>query len=141
MGAVSNTYGMGEAAVLAVEAGCDLLLVCHGADNLTAARDALLEAADSGRISPERLDESVKRILSLKGEYGLTNEPVDTPDVDALNATRRTWTPSTPASGPSRSRSRKPPPDACFTKKRPRAKRARGRFDVATGKNPRPSAC
>ena len=86
MGAVSNTYGMGEAAVLAVEAGCDLLLVCHGADNLTAARDALLEAVDSGRISPERLDESVKRILSLKGEYGLTNEPVDTPDVDALNA-------------------------------------------------------
>ena len=86
MGAVSNTYGMGEAAVLAVEAGCDLLLVCHGADNLTAARDALLEAADSGRLSPERLDESVKRILSLKVEYGLTNEPVDAPDVDALNA-------------------------------------------------------
>ena len=86
MGAVSNTYGMGEAAVLAVETGCDLLLVCHGADNLTAARDALLEAADSGRISPERLDESVKRILSLKAEYGLTNDPVDTPDVDALNA-------------------------------------------------------
>ena len=86
MGAVSNTYGMGEAAVLAVEAGCDLLLVCHGADNLTAARDALLEAVDSGRISPERLDESVKRILSIKAEYGLTNDPVDTPDVDALNA-------------------------------------------------------
>ena len=86
MGAVSNTYGMGGAAVLAVEAGCDLLLVCHGADNLTEARDALLEAADSGRISPERLDESVKRILSLKAEYGLTNDPVDTPDVDALNA-------------------------------------------------------
>ena len=86
MGAVSDTYGMGEAAVLAVEAGCDLLLVCHGADNLTAARDALLEAADSGRLSPERLDESVKRILSLKAEYGLTNDPVDTPDVDALNA-------------------------------------------------------
>ena len=86
MGAVSNTYGMGEAAVLAVEAGCDLLLVCHGADNLTAARDALLEAVDSGRLSPERLDESVKRILSLKVEYGLTNDPVDTPDVDALNA-------------------------------------------------------
>ena len=30
--------------------------------------------------------ESVKRILSLKVEYGLTNDPVDTPDVDALNA-------------------------------------------------------
>lgn len=86
MGAVSNTYGMGEAAVLAVEAGCDLLLVCHGADNLTAARDALLEAVGSGRISVERLDESVYRILALKSEYGLTNAPVETPDVAALNA-------------------------------------------------------
>ena len=28
----------------------------------------------------------MKRILSLKAEYGLTNDPVDTPDVDALNA-------------------------------------------------------
>lgn len=86
MGAVSNTYGMGEAAVLAVEAGCDLLLVCHGADNLTAARDALLEAVVNGRISVERLDESVYRILALKAEYGLTNAPVETPDVAALNA-------------------------------------------------------
>ena len=86
MGAISKTYGMGEAAVMAVEAGCDLLLVCHEADNLTAARDALLSAVDAGRISMERLDESVYRILSLKQEYGLTNDPVDQPDIEALNA-------------------------------------------------------
>ena len=86
MGAISNTYGMGEAAVMAVEAGCDLLLVCHEADNLTAARDALLSAVDAGRISMERLDESVYRILSLKQEYGLTNDPVDQPDIETLNA-------------------------------------------------------
>lgn len=86
MGAISNTYGMGEAAVMAVEAGCDLLLVCHEADNLTAARDALLSAVDAGRISMERLDESVYRILSLKQEYGLTNDLVGQPDVEVLNA-------------------------------------------------------
>lgn len=86
MAAVSDSYGMGEAAVLAVEAGCDLLLVCHEADNLTAARDALLAAVESGRISMERLDESVYRILALKEAYGLTNAPVSDPDVDALNA-------------------------------------------------------
>ena len=86
MGAISNTYGMGEAAVMAVEAGCDLLLVCHEADNLTAARDALLSAVDAGRISMERLDESVYRILSLKQKYGLTNDPVDQPDIETLNA-------------------------------------------------------
>lgn len=85
MAAVSDSYGMGEAAVLAVEAGCDLLLVCHEADNLTAARDALLEAVDSGRISMERLDESVYRLLSLKLDWELTNDPVETPNIDALN--------------------------------------------------------
>lgn len=86
MAAVSDTYGMGEAAVLAVEAGCDLLLVCHGADNLTAARDALLEAVETGRISQERLDESVRRILVLKEQFNLTDAPVDeNVDVSALN--------------------------------------------------------
>ena len=86
MAAVSDTYGMGEAAVLALEAGCDLLLVCHGADNLTAARDALLQAVDAGRVSMERLDESVYRILAMKDRFGLTDEPVDEDvDVAALN--------------------------------------------------------
>lgn len=85
MGAISNTYGMGEAAVRAVEAGCDLLLVCHGADNLAEAHAALVEAVDSGRIPEERLDESVRRILALKGAYGLTNAPVEAPDIEALN--------------------------------------------------------
>lgn len=86
MAAVSDSYGMGEAAVLAVEAGCDLLLVCHEADNLTAARDALLAAVDSGRLSMDRLDASVYRILALKLDWGLTNAPVEVPDVEALNA-------------------------------------------------------
>lgn len=73
MGAVANTYSIGEAAVLAVEAGCDLLLVCHKTENLAAAYSSLLGAVASGRISGERLDESVRRILRVKDEYGLTN--------------------------------------------------------------------
>ena len=47
---------------------------------------ALLEAVASGRITAERLDESVYRILRLKTEYALTNEPVSPPDLEALNA-------------------------------------------------------
>ena len=86
MGAVSNTYGMGEAAVLAVEAGCDVVLVCHGRDNLQAAYEALLDAVDSGRISQQRLNESVYRILTLKGEFDLNSAWVPAPDVDQLNA-------------------------------------------------------
>lgn len=86
MGAVTQSYGLGEAAVLAVEAGCDILLVCHGQDSVPAVRTALLEAVASGRITAERLDESVYRILRLKTEYALTNEPVSPPDLEALNA-------------------------------------------------------
>ena len=51
-----------------------------------AVRTALLEAVASGRITAERLDESVYRILRLKTEYALTNEPVSPPDLEALNA-------------------------------------------------------
>ncbi len=86
MGAISNTYGLGEAAVLAVEAGCDGLLVCGGVGQLTEARSALLEAVSSGRITEVRLDESVRRILTLKLEQNLSSAPVDPPDIDALNA-------------------------------------------------------
>lgn len=86
MGAIAEHYGLGEAAVLAVEAGCDVVLVCHGRENADTARTALLDAVESGRISQRRLDESVRRILTLKTAAGLSDEAVEAPDLDALNA-------------------------------------------------------
>ncbi len=86
MGAVSQSCGMGEAAVLAVEAGCDQLLICHEADNLEAARTALLDAVKSGRITQERLEQSLRRVLTLKQDFTLTDDPVPTPDLEELNA-------------------------------------------------------
>ena len=86
MGAITQNYGLGEAAVLAVEAGCDVLLVCHEAGSVDQVYTALLDAVDAGRITVDRLDQSVRRILTLKQDYGLTSDPVDLPDLDALNA-------------------------------------------------------
>ncbi len=85
MGAISNTYGMGEAAVKAAQAGCDMLLVCHGLDNAKAAHAALLEAVEAGALTRSRLEESVRRILELKEAYNLDDSPVESPDVEALN--------------------------------------------------------
>lgn len=85
MSAISDRYSMGEAAVLAVEAGCDLLLVCHGAENLKAAYDGLLAAVESGRVTEARLDESVRRILTVKEKYQISAEAVPAPEVAALN--------------------------------------------------------
>ncbi|MBR1403083.1 MAG: hypothetical protein IJ558_02785 [Treponema sp.] len=64
MGAIEKNYGSGEASVLAFEAGNDILLMPK---DFHAAYAALLNAVRSGRISRDRLDESVLRILVLKG--------------------------------------------------------------------------
>ncbi|MDW7657679.1 MAG: beta-N-acetylhexosaminidase [Bacillota bacterium] len=66
MGAITDQYEIGEAAVLAVEAGCDLLLVCHDMANVYLVRDALMDAVQSGRLSEARIDASVERILLAK---------------------------------------------------------------------------
>jgi beta-N-acetylhexosaminidase len=66
MGAIVENYSLAEAGILAIEAGCDLLPVCHGTDRLREVQAALLSAVRSGRLSEDRIDQSVRRILLLK---------------------------------------------------------------------------
>jgi beta-N-acetylhexosaminidase len=68
MGGVVRTYGPGESAVLALLAGADVLL--QPADP-RAAIDAIVAAVEQGRVSQERLDQSVRRVLELKRRLGL----------------------------------------------------------------------
>ena len=75
MTAVSQQVGAGESAVLAVLAGVDLPLFSHRRARQEAAYDALLAAAESGRISEARLEESLARIALMKGRYNLDNAP------------------------------------------------------------------
>jgi beta-N-acetylhexosaminidase len=70
MGAISQYVTIGEAAVLAVLAGCDIILVGAGSANLQAVHAALLDALHNGRLSQERLDLSLARILLLKRRLG-----------------------------------------------------------------------
>ncbi|MCI7656947.1 glycoside hydrolase family 3 protein [Anaerotignum sp.] len=68
MGAIVEYYPDGEAAVKAVEAGVDIVLMPADLDD---AYNSLCEAVQIGEISEERLDESVERILSLKYDKGM----------------------------------------------------------------------
>lgn len=68
MGAIVSRFGSGESAVRAFLAGADMLLMPA---DLGAARAAMLAALTSGRISRERLQRSVKKILALKAAAGL----------------------------------------------------------------------
>lgn len=63
MGAVTAHYSCGEAAVQAVEAGVDMILM---PENFQEAYEAVLQAVTDGRISEKRLNESVSRILDCK---------------------------------------------------------------------------
>lgn len=71
MGAISNYYALGEAAVLSVEAGNDLLLSVALDGVPENMHTALLTAVASGRLSEERINDSVRRLLRLKLAYGL----------------------------------------------------------------------
>ena len=66
MGAITDSYTPGEAAVLALQAGCDVLLM---PDGLADAYDAVLAAVQDGTISEQRLDESVAKILRMKAQF------------------------------------------------------------------------
>lgn len=66
MQAITDAHPSGEAAVMAFEAGCDILLM---PEDLEAAYDAILEAVQNGRISEERLDNSVNKILYYKQQF------------------------------------------------------------------------
>ncbi len=68
MGAIVRSVGAGEAVVQAFLAGADLLL--QPADPAVAI-DAMVAAVESGRVSPARLDASVRKVLALKRRVGL----------------------------------------------------------------------
>ncbi len=65
-------YGSGEAAVLALQAGVDMLL-CPG--DTAAALAGLRDAVESGLLSEARIDESVLRILAMKEARGILGDP------------------------------------------------------------------
>ncbi|MHA2961940.1 glycoside hydrolase family 3 protein [Priestia megaterium] len=66
MGAVSKYFTYEELGVRAVEAGADVLLVCHTLDSQEKMYNGILQAVKKGKISEKRIDESVKRILTHK---------------------------------------------------------------------------
>jgi beta-N-acetylhexosaminidase len=66
MGAVKATCPIGEAGVLSVQAGHDLLLVCHDLQAQKEVYYKLLDAYETGRLPLRELEESAARIKRLK---------------------------------------------------------------------------
>lgn len=85
MGAISEKYTPAEASIKALNAGCDMLLVCFGNDNANDTIDAIVQAVKNGELSEERLNEAVLNILEMKSRCGVTSESVELPDINSMN--------------------------------------------------------
>ena len=66
MGAIAGTVGVARGAILAMQAGVDLILISHRADRQVAGIEAALAAARQGALDPVELRASVERIIRLK---------------------------------------------------------------------------
>lgn len=69
MRAIAATYDAGEAAVLAIEAGCDALLVCEHEDAQVAAFEALVRRAESDASFRARCEEASARCVALRSAF------------------------------------------------------------------------
>ncbi len=80
MHAIIDHYGIGDAAVLAIQAGCDMPLICKDRTRVITAMQAVTKAVTSSDISPQRLAQSLARIRRLKDRYLLPYRPVTISD-------------------------------------------------------------
>lgn len=85
MGAIIKNYSIEDAVVGSIAAGSDIILICHGYDNQQVAINAVKAAVRDGILTEGRIEESVKRILKLKQKYELTNQAIDSVNVDEIN--------------------------------------------------------
>ncbi|MGE5335673.1 MAG: glycoside hydrolase family 3 protein [Nitrososphaerota archaeon] len=79
MQGIALHYTLPQAAVMSVEAGDDLLEGAFDTYSMRGMIQAIKNAMNSGQISQARIDQSVRRILTLKVRFGLI--PLEDPHV------------------------------------------------------------
>lgn len=85
MGAITENYSIEEASIKSINAGVDLLLVCHNYENTENVLKALKEAVLNGTISKERLDNALYNIISIKEKYISNKEYDNDITIDGIN--------------------------------------------------------
>jgi len=71
MGGISDRWSEPQAAVLAIQAGNDMILSPMGSARTAAVIEALRQALQNGQLSMARVNEAVTRIIALKMQYHL----------------------------------------------------------------------
>ncbi len=77
MNAISRHYGAADAAVRAIEAGCDVLLLCRDEAAQRAARDGLIHAAEKRADLRTRIAQAAASVRALKGQHAAKRRRAD----------------------------------------------------------------
>ncbi|CAM3431058.1 beta-N-acetylhexosaminidase [Marinicrinis lubricantis] len=85
MKGITNHYSIEDAAVLAVQADVDLLLIAHDADLAKQVLRRLKSEVEQGTIPMDEINDSVYRILDLKSKYLLIDEEDEQLDLQQVN--------------------------------------------------------
>ena len=86
MAGISKKWSEPQAGVLSIEAGDDMLVGPFTAGQVAYMISALKSAISSGQITKARIDESVRRILTLKMRMGLLPIPMGVAPVPPLGS-------------------------------------------------------
>lgn len=86
MGAIVKNYSIENAAIKSINAGTDIIMVCHQYNNIKSTIEAIKKAVNIDKtVSEERINESVYRILKLKEKYNLNDKLIEAPDINSIN--------------------------------------------------------
>jgi beta-N-acetylhexosaminidase len=85
MHAISDIWGVPDAAELAIDAGCDAVLVCHTLQHQHDSIDAIARGARAGPLSRERLAEASGRVQTLQ-KFARAARAVDPREAATMSA-------------------------------------------------------
>lgn len=86
MKAVSDRWPAGPAAVAAIGAGCDLVLLCNSTtDEQIGALEALIRATERGTLTPKRIEDALERQHRCKARF-LSSRPRQPVGMDAVGS-------------------------------------------------------
>ena len=86
MRAIADHGGVGDAAVAAIAAGCDALLLCRDPDHQVTARAALLAAGERDATLRARIAEAATRVRDLKARHARRRAAEPAPGLDVVGA-------------------------------------------------------
>jgi beta-N-acetylhexosaminidase len=86
MNAIASHGGVGPAAVAAIRAGCDALLVCQRADHQAAAAESLAREAEASSEFRRRVGEAAARIRAMKQAHAANQQHRPAPPRDVIGS-------------------------------------------------------